>query len=468
MSSQKIDWRPLYKKEDWWALWLGLALFFYSLVGFFSFRDILGWVPTWKAWTDISSPVAVPNPKLVLGSPWVNLVVAWIALMLLLMGPAKLIGVRPSEWVKGFTVIYWLWWISAIIIGYKPIANAVTTEFTFTLALLISLIIGNMPKVPQWLLNSARGEWFIKTALVLLGAKILFTDWIRYGGTVLLMVLIGFPAFMFLTFPLFKLFTRNTDLSVVATAGTSICGVAAAIAAAGAINAPAIYPAMVSAAVLIFAAVELVILPWIAIGMVKAGVLSPAAAGAWMGLSVKTDGAAAASAEIVARGVGLDAPLTIGVMTKMLIDIWIGVVAFVLALIWAFFVEPRRSGGAQSARRRPSPMELWFRFPKFVLGYFFTSLAVSALIAALAGSAFAAQPNPIDAATKAVVPVVVLQGTDPFRVLLFGLTFIAIGLNTRFSLMKQYKVWNLFISFGIARIVVILIALLLVTLFFPK
>ncbi|MCU7787704.1 putative sulfate exporter family transporter [Pyrobaculum sp. 3827-6] len=473
MSQQqkKIDWSSLWKKEDWWALWLGLVLFFYAFIGFWAYADALGWVPMWTKWTDPGKAFAVPNPKLVFGSPWVNLVVAWLVLMLLLAGPAKLIGVKFGDWVRGFSVVYWLWWLCAFVIGYKPIADVVTTEFAFTLALFVGMLLGNLPRVPQWLLGSARGEWFIKTAIVLLGAKILFTDWIRYGGTVLTMVLMSFPVFMLLAFPIFRLFTRNTDLSVVAAVGVGVCGVSASIAAAGAIGAPAIYPTMVSAAILIYAAVELVILPWVGISLVKAGVISPAAAGAWMGLSVKTDGAAAASAEIVARGVGSDIPLSIGVMSKVLIDIWIGVIAFVLALIWVFIVETRRAAAEQKAgveRRRPSPLELWFRFPKFVLGYFFTSIVVSLLIMHLAGTVYASQQNPVDAATKAVVPVVVNRGTDPFRVLLFGLTFVAIGINTRFSLMKQYKVWNLFIAYGIALLIIIGLAYLVSTSFFPK
>jgi len=305
------------------------------------------------------------------------------------------------------------------------------------------MLIGNIPKVPQWLLGSARGEWFIKTAIVLLGAKILFTDWIRYGGSVLVMVLISFPIFMLLAFPIFRLSTKNTDLSVVASVGVGVCGVSASIAAAGAIGAPAVYPTMVSVAILIFATVELVILPWVAISLIKAGIISPGAAGAWMELSVKTDGAVAASAEIVARGVGVDTPLRLGVMSKVLIDIWIGVIAFVLALIWVFVVEVRRGVASE---RKTSPMELWYRFPKSVLGYFLTSIVVSLLILQLASSVYAVQQNPVDAATKAVVPIIVSRGTDPFRVLLFGLTFVAIGINTRFSLLKQYKIWNLFIA----------------------
>lgn len=41
----------------------------------------------------------------------------------------------------------------------------VTTEFTFTLELFVGMLLGNLPRVPQWLLGSGRGEWFIKTVL---------------------------------------------------------------------------------------------------------------------------------------------------------------------------------------------------------------------------------------------------------------------------------------------------------------
>lgn len=452
----KIDWTALYKKEDWWALWIGLSLFIYAFISFAVSAASLGWVPTWTTWTNIANAVRVPNPKLVLGSPWVNLIVAWLALMLILMGPAKLIGVRPRAWAAGFSLIFWLWWASAIICGYKPIASVVTLEFAFTLALIIGLIIGNLPKVPQWLLGSARGEWFIKTAIVLLGAKILFTDWIRYGGTALAAVLIGFPVFMLLAFPIFRLFSKNTDLSVVASVGIGVCGVSASIAAAGAIGAPAIYPTMVSAAILIYAVIELVILPYVAAALVKAGFMGPAAAGAVAGLSVKTDGAAAATAQVISGYLGTDTPLTVGVMTKVLIDVWIGVIAFVLAFIWVFYVLPRRG---RQAGAKPSAWELWFRFPKFVLGYFTTSVVASLLVVYLASTAFAAAKAPVDAATKYLSSYLIGQGTDPFRILFFGLTFVAIGVNTRFSLLRQYGIWRLFAAYGLALLIIILIAL---------
>jgi hypothetical protein len=86
------------------------------------------------------------------------------------------------------------------------------------------------------------------------------------------------------------------------------------------------------------------------------------AAGVWMGLSVKTDGAASASASVVdgllkANGLALNA----SVITKVMIDIWIGVISFLLATTWTF--KKRKQ-----ANTHTNPMVLWYRFPKFVLG----------------------------------------------------------------------------------------------------
>ncbi|MBP1449252.1 MAG: putative sulfate exporter family transporter, partial [Thermoproteus sp.] len=230
----------------------------------------------------------------------------------------------------------------------------------------------------------------------------------------------------------------------------------ASIAAAGAIGAPAIYATMVSAAVLIYAVVGLLVVPYVAVALVKAGFMSPAAAGALAGLSVKTDGAVATTAQIISSYLGTDTPLTLGVMTKVLIDVWIGVIAFVLAFIWVFYVLPRRG---RQAGAKPSAWELWFRFPKFVLGYFATSIVASLLVVYLASTAFAAAKAPVDAATKYLSSYLIGQGTDPFRILFFGLTFVAIGVNTRFSLLRQYGIWRLFAAYGLALLIIILIAL---------
>jgi hypothetical protein len=107
-------------------------------------------------------------------------------------------------------------------------------------------------------------------------------------------------------------------------------------------------------------------------------------AGAWMGLAVKTDGAAVASGAIAealirakalgTQGINYQPGWIMGTTTtvKVFIDIFIGVWAFVLAWIWSAKIEPG-SGGKVKAR------QIWDRFPKFILGYVATFLLVLAV-----------------------------------------------------------------------------------------
>jgi hypothetical protein len=127
----------------------------------------------------------------------------------------------------------------------------------------------------------------------------------------------------------------------------------------------------------LFAVVELVILPFIAAAILK---WAPYAAGTWMGLAVKTDGAAAASGALadalISAQPGLAAyktwVMSTAVMNKVFIDIWIGLWAFILAVICVTRVE-RKPGEKVPA------IQIWFRFPKFVLGYIGTWLILWAV-----------------------------------------------------------------------------------------
>src|SRR5207237_1041203 len=127
----------------------------------------------------------------------------------------------------------------------------------------------------------------------------------------------------------------------------------------------------------IFAVVELLILPFLAQAFLTH---EPLVAGAWMALSVKTDGAAVASGAITealilasasAEGVNYAKGWILGTAAtvKVFIDMFIGVWAFVLAYIWTTRIEKR-------AGERARVGEVWQRFPKFVLGYAVTFVLV--------------------------------------------------------------------------------------------
>jgi uncharacterized membrane protein YadS len=201
--------------------------------------------------------------------------------------------------------------------------------------------------------------------------------------------------------------------------------VSAAIATAGAIRARPVVAIMVSSLVVIFAVVELLILPFLSAQFLAH---QPMAAGAWMALSVKTDGAAVASGSIAealilakaaADGIKYQPGWILGAAAtlKVFIDIFIGVWAFLLAWIWTKHIDV---GKGETARVG----EIWERFPKFVIGYVVTFLVI--LLMALAASpAVAAQ---IKAA---------MSQANALRGIFFVLTFFTIGVMSNFR-----KLWE--------------------------
>ena len=87
-----------------------------------------------------------------------------------------------------------------------------------------------------------------------------------------------------------------------------------------------------------------------------------------------------------------------------------------------------------------SPMEIWFRFPKFVLGYFVACVSYIVIAAA-----WPAKTAVLAAGTGVVA--------GPIRTLFFMLTFVAMGAMTDFS--KLRGMGKLALLYAIALVVVI-------------
>ena len=182
---------------------------------------------------------------------------------------------------------------------------------------------------------------------------------------------------------------------------------------------------MVSSLVVVFAVVELLFLPFVAQTYLAH---EPLVSGAWMALSVKTDGAAVASGAITeslilaknaAEGVNYEKGWILGTSAtvKVFIDIFIGIWAFVLAYIWTKHIEVREGNVARAG-------EIWQRFPKFIIGYVLTFL----LILFLALGASPAFLGKLKAA---------MGEANTFRGIFFVLTFFTIGVMSNFR-----KLWE--------------------------
>ena len=168
------------------------------------------------------------------------------------------------------------------------------------LALAIGLIIGNFFKnLAKFLKESAKPEWFIKTAIVYLGIKLGLMS-MQATGFAIDLALTGAAA-VFVAYLLFwpiiyymsrRFFKLGRDAAAVLSSGISICGVSAAIATAGAIRAKPILPIALSMLIVIFAMLELIVLPSFYAAVAPN---EPIVNGAAMGMTVKTDGADAAA-----------------------------------------------------------------------------------------------------------------------------------------------------------------------------
>ena len=106
----------------------------------------------------------------------------------------------------------------------------------------------------------------------------------------------------------------------------------------------------------------------------------------------------------------------------MIQNILIGVVAFVVAISWTMKIEGNKTG------TKPNVGEIWYRFPKFVIGFALASIVASILSSALGE----------DTAYVLIDNGVIGGFTKSFRGWMFCLAFVSIGLSTNFRELKAY------------------------------
>jgi uncharacterized membrane protein YadS len=201
-----------------------------------------------------------------------------------------------------------------------------------------------------------RTELFLKVGLVLLGSGINLALLVTAAVGSIIQALIMITSVFFFTWWLAGIFGLEDKLRAVMASALSICGVSAAIAAAGAVTAKKEQVTYVTTLVILVALPLMVISPLIA----SALHLPDAVAGAWFGGNIDTTAAVVGAGTIYSEGAQQVASIV-----KATQNVLIGVVAFLLALAFAM----KEPGG-----QRPSPKLIWERFPKFVLGFVLASI----------------------------------------------------------------------------------------------
>lgn len=202
-----------------------------------------------------------------------------------------------------------------------------------------------------------RTELFLKIGLVLMGAGISFSVILTAAGGAVLQGVIMVTAVYFFCWWLAGKFGLSDTLRAVMSTAISICGVSAAIAAAGSVLAKKEEITYITGLVIVTALPLMVIAPLIAGGLN----MPEPVAGAWFGGNIDTTAAVVGAGTIY----GETAQKIAGIV-KQTQNALIGVVAFLLALYFTTVVEGRKD--------KPSASIIWHRFPKFVLGFIIASL----------------------------------------------------------------------------------------------
>jgi len=333
---------------------------------------------------------------ILLGMGWVVLVGA---------AGARLGGATLRRFLPGGIALAGLggvaWFLAA-----QTLIHAFNLEYPLW-ALAIGLLIGNTVGVPRWLASALNGEFLIKTGLVIFGAEVLVSRLLELGLPGLMTSWLVTPVVLVASYwaGVHILRIPSRSLCMVVSADMSVCGVSAAIATAAACRAKKEELSLAIGLSLFFTVIMMVAMP----PFIAWSGMDPIVGGAWLGGTIDATGAVVAAGESLGPEAG-----QVAATVKMIQNSMIGLIAFAVAVYWTGWVD--RTGHASPGSLGA---EVWRRFPRFILGFLFASLACSWLF-----SSGPAQALWVDGAITGF--------TSRLRGWLFCVGFVCMGLQTNF------------------------------------
>ncbi|WP_258101316.1 YeiH family protein [Marinoscillum pacificum] len=342
---------------------------------------------------------------------WFGLFLLFTFLSILLSYGIKKQGGQFGSFIKGFAVVF-LIAVLANLLGSQTEFKTAGLGYTLW-AIVLGMVVSNVWGIPEWLKAGLKHEFFIKTGLVLLGAEVLFGKVLAIGLPGLFVAWVVTPIVLITTFwfgqRILKIGSKSLNITI--SADMSVCGVSAAIATAAASKAKKEELTTAIGLSMVFTSVMMVALP----ALIKALEMPEVLGGAWIGGTVDATGA------VVAAGAFLgDTALNVAATIKMIQNILIGVIAFGVAVYWATKVEKKEG-------QKVSKLEIWNRFPKFILGFIGASILFSILQQVLSSED-----------SVSMIEKGVFSFSKSMRGWLFALSFVSIGLSTNFKELKSH------------------------------
>jgi uncharacterized integral membrane protein (TIGR00698 family) len=442
-------WQEMRKTEDWWAIWVGgflLAAVTFSVLGGASApkpvekkssgestdaSDAKGTVAPANSPPEKSAKSSKPTSPL---KPWVGKLQAWdsnpldafrdlkkgtsvvvpvaavgVGLLVLFGAASAIQGIPIQRFVTAFIPVFLLT-ILAFLLSEQKLIKYYNLESVLW-ALAVGMVISNTVGMPAFLKPAVRTEFYIKAGLVLLGAEVLFSELLALGVPGICVSWLVTPVVLIGTYVFGQrvLKMESRSLNLVISADMSVCGVSAAIATGAACRAKKEELSLAIGLSLVFTVAMMILQPL----FIKWAGMDPAVGGAWLGGTIDSTGAVVAAGEFLA-----EPAKTVAATVKMIQNILIGVIAFAVAIYWVTYVD------RQEKSVKPDWREIWYRFPKFILGF----VAASAAFSVLHGTV---QEGP--ALSSAVIDV-----TKTLRGWLFALAFVSIGLESNFRQLASH------------------------------
>ena len=401
VTTSKSQISDLWKKEDWLTIWIGAILIAVAaiavLTGAFDFS-----AAKFSTWGNGVSVVE----QLSTGSFWISLVRTFLVTGALFTAGVKLKGESVKDYIPAYSVLF----ILAILVRFISAEYTLNRylEWAFW-ALIVGLVISNTIGVPQWLKPAVQTEYYIKAGLVVMGFSVLFSNIINFGLYGLGIAWIVTPVvIIFMWFFGTKVLKiDNKPLVITLATATSVCGTSAAIAAGASSKAKKTDLSLAVSISIIFTVIMMVFEPI----LIEATGLGELMGGALIGGTIDSTGA------VTVAGTALgETAQTAAVLVKSIQNILIGFIAFAVAIFFSTRVE---NGDGKT---NVSAAEIWYRLPKFILGFFAASLIASFVFLPAIGSESVSSINGV---------------LDQYKNWAFVLAFTSIGLDTNFREIKE-------------------------------
>lgn len=403
VTVEKTKLSDLWKKEDWLAVWIGVILIAISAIGVITGAYDFS-AAKFSTWGNGTSPLE----QLAESAFWIKLVRTFVVTGILFTAGIKLKGESVKAYIPAYITLFAL----------SVFVRFISAEFTLNRylewafwALIVGLVVANTVGVPKWLRPAVQTEYYIKAGLVVMGFSVLFSNIVNFGlyGLGIAWVVTPIVIIFMWFFGTRVLKMDNKPLVITLSTATSVCGTSAAIAVGASSKAKKTDLSLAVSISIIFTVLMMVFEPI----LIKAAGLGEVMGGALIGGTVDSTGA------VTVAGTALgETAQTVAVLVKSIQNILIGFIAFAVAVFFTARVEENPDG----EKNKVTAAEIWYRLPKFIIGFFAASLIASFIFVPTVGKETVSGINKV---------------LDQYKNWAFVLAFTSIGLDTNFREIKE-------------------------------